>query len=279
MTPSLKTQAMLVSLNINKPQMTKKDRKATVDAELPNNASGAGKYIKMLYPKHLVEPITQVENQARAYVYSYTVPWNKGTQLLAATRYMEFAPKMAAFEIAFNQAVTAFLNNYANVLTEAQTQQGSLFDASEYPDLSELRSQFSMRTRYFPIADAGDIRLKVEADVIAAVKEQAEESIKLSLHESMREPYRRLFDAVERVYTQCNNPDSRIHDSLMTNLDHLLEVLPELNFTDDKQLDGLLERCRESISVHPETLRAEPEKKASVAAQAADIMKAMKAFV
>lgn len=276
---SLKDQAMLVSLNITKPQMTKKDKKATVDAEVANNASGAGAYVKRLFPKHLIDPIIQVENEARGYMYNYTLPWNKGLHLLPSTRYMEFAMQMRKHELAFSQAVTAFLNNYANVMVEAQKSQGQLFDASEYPDLSDLRERFSMRTRYFPIADTKDFRLEVEKEVMAEIRKEAEESMKDALAETMREPYRRLYEAVARIHTQCAKADSRIYDSLMDNLDHLLDILPALNFAGDKQLDELLEQCRETISVHPETLRTDPDIKASVAERAQTIMSRMAAFV
>jgi hypothetical protein len=278
MSTSLKSQAMLVSLSITKPKMTAKDHKATADAELANNAHGAGAYVKRLYPKHLIDPIVSVENEARGYVYSRTLPWNKGQQLLPSTRYMEFAAQMRKYETAFYQTVTAFLANYANVMQEAQKVQGTLFDASEYPDLSDIREQFTMRTRYFPLADASDFRLKVEAEVIEEIKREAEESMKDVLAESMQEPYRRLYEAVARIHTQCAKPESRIYDSLMNNLDELLDVLPDLNFVGDKKLDALLEECRASISVHPETLRTDPQAKQDVAERAKDILSKMSAF-
>jgi hypothetical protein len=269
---------MLVTLSINKPQMTKKDRKATVAAELANDAHGAGAYVKRLYPKHLIDPIVQVENEARGFLYNYTLPWNKGSHLLPSTKYMTFAMQMRKYETAFYQAVTAFLSNFANVITEAQASQGKLFDVTEYPDMSELREQFSMRVRYFPIADSGDFRLQVEREVMDDIKKEVEQSIKESLTECMQEPYRRLYEAVARIHTQCAKADSRIYDSLMENLDHLLDVLPELNFTGDKKLDELLEQCRETISVHPETLRTDPTIKATVADKAKSILEQMAAF-
>ena len=43
---SIKNNAFLVSLTVNKPQMTQKDIKATADAEFANSAHGAGQYRK-----------------------------------------------------------------------------------------------------------------------------------------------------------------------------------------------------------------------------------------
>lgn len=276
---SLKDQALLVSLSVTKPQMTKKDRKATADAEAANGAHGAGAYVKRLYPKHLIDPIVQVENEARGYMYSVTLPWNKGIQLLPSVKYMEFAERMRKYEVAFNQAVTVFLSNFANVLNEAKLAQGNLFDASEYPDLSELRQDFRFKAKYFPIADSNDFRLKVEQNVLSDIKREAEESMRLALTEAMREPYRRLFEALERIHTQCAKAETRIYDSLMDNLQELFRILPALNFTNDAKLNDLLTRCKDSIYVRPEVLRTDPHTKANVAERAKLIMEQMKGFI
>jgi hypothetical protein len=113
---------------------------------------------------------------------------------------------------------------------------------------------------------------------MAEIKQQAEENLQAALREAMQEPYKRLYEAVSRVYTQCAKADSRIYDSLMDNLDHLLDVLPELNFANDKELNQLLEQCRESISVHPESLRTDPDIKSGVAERAKAIMEQMARF-
>ena len=88
---TLKDNALLVSLTVRKPQLTKKDYKATADAEIANNAHGAGKYVKDLYPKHLIDPITQVESEARAYMYSRTLPWQANMHMLPSLEYIPFA--------------------------------------------------------------------------------------------------------------------------------------------------------------------------------------------
>jgi len=276
---TLKTQALLVSLSITKPQMTKKDHKGTFAAEAATNALNAGAYIKRLFPKHLIDPITSIEGEARSYLYAYTVPWNKGSQLLPSKRYMVFAAQMAKHELMFDQAVVVFLNNFVQVMTEAEQAQGDMFNANEYPDLSELRSRFSMHTRYFPIADMSDFRLEIEKEALADVKQQVRASIESALTESMKEPYERLFNAVSRIATQCSEPKARIHDSLMENLDELLDILPDLNFTNDRNLAALLEQCRTNISVMPETLRVEPGIRANVAKQAKEIADTMRAFM
>jgi hypothetical protein len=196
---SIKDHALLVSLTVSKPQMTAKDSKATHDAESANNASGAGHYRKDLYPKALVAPIVAIEAAARAYIASQTYMWNRGEYLLPTTRFMAFADRIAKFELEFNQSVTAFLNNWSNVMQLAQSYQGDLFDASAYPDLSDLKADFRFRVHYRPVTDAHDFRVDLQEEELDALRQSVEEATKDSLNSVLRQPLERLRDVVARL--------------------------------------------------------------------------------
>lgn len=276
---NLKDNALLVSLSVRKPQLTKKDYKATADAEIANNAHGAGKYVKDLYPKHLIDPITQVEAEARAYMYSRSVPWQGTTHMLPSIDYIPFALQMGKFTRAFDQSVTAFLSNYASALTAAQSMQGNMFNASEYPDLSELKGQFSLCVRYFPVSDHNDFRLKVSDTTLAELKASAEAQVRETMAEAALVPYQRLLTAVERVHVQCAKPSGKIYDTLMDNLSELVDILPALNFTGDQRLADLIDECKLKLVRNPNMLRVDPDAKQDTADEAKRIMDRMKAFL
>ena len=276
---TLKDNALLVSLSVRKPQLTKKDYKATADAEIANNAHGAGKYVKDLYPKHLIDPIVQVESEARMYLYSRSLPWQANMHLLPSKDYIPFALQMGKFGRAFDQSVTAFLNNYAMALSSAKDMQGDMFNASEYPDLSELKGQFSLCVRYFPVSDQNDFRLKVSDDTLAELKASAEAQVRETMAEAALVPYQRLLAAVERVHVQCSKPNGKIYDTLMDNLAELVDGLPALNFTGDKRLAGLIDECKAKLVRNPNMLRVDPEAKQDTADEAKRIMERMKAFI
>lgn len=206
---SIKDHALIVSLSIHKPQMTQKDHKATIDAEHANNAHGAGQYRKDLYPKHLIQPILTIESSARAYMETTTYPWNRGEYLLPTSRFMDFADRMGKYELEFNQAVTAFMNNWANVMDSAKLSQGALFDPQAYPDLSHLRAQFRFRVAYRPVTDAADFRVQMEADEIARLKEQAQAAMRESVDALMKEPLTRLREVVSRLVDVSGRQDRR----------------------------------------------------------------------
>ena len=207
---SIKDHAMLVSLSVNKPQMTQKDSKATSDAELANNAHGAGQYRKDLYPKSLVQPILTVESAARAYIESTTYMWNRGDYLLPASRFMEFAERMSKFEVEFNQTVTAFLNNWSNVMMRAQESQGALFNADAYPDLTEMRQDFRFRVLYRPVTDASDFRVQIQQEELDSLKAQVESATKESMNAMLRSPLARLKEVVAKLHDVTGREDRAV---------------------------------------------------------------------
>lgn len=276
---SIKNKMLMVALTVNKPQLTKTDRKGTAAAEDALDAHGAGKFVKQLYPKHLIDPIVQVEQEARAYLYANTRMWLKGVYLLPTTRYMKFAEQMGKYELAFNQSVTAFMNNINKVMTAAQESQGAMFDPSEYPDLTALRAEFSFQPRYFPFADVGDFDLDgMEQEQVEALKAEARLQYQAAFAESHKQLYTDLFSAVQRIVTQTGKAKGRIYDTLTSDLDHLIDVLPELNFMEDPDLNALVDECRK-IAVDPDMIRGEDGVRQRVHADAQDILAKMAGFM
>lgn len=196
---SLKQNAMIVSLTVGKPQMTKTDGRATQAAEQATNAHGAGHYRKDLYPNHLIKPIRAVESSARAYLESVSYSWGRGDFLLPSARFMEFAERMAQFELEFSQCVTAFLQNWVTVMDSARTTQGDLFNASDYPDLSDLRGRFRFSVQYKPVTDSGDFRIEMQDDEADTLRKQVEAQTKQQMDDLMRVPLERLREVVQRL--------------------------------------------------------------------------------
>lgn len=278
---SIKDHALLVSLTVSKPQMTAKDGKATRDAEDANNASGAGHYRKDLYPKALVAPIIAMEAAARAYIASQTYMWSRGEYLLPTTRFMTFADRIARFELEFNQSVTAFLNNWSNVMQIAERNQGDLFDASAYPDLSDLRADFKFRVNYRPVTDAGDFRVSLQDEELQALRESVEQSTKESVNAVLRQPLERLREVVSKLNEATKKQDRVVvnkktgvsdikspifRDSVVENL---MEEIRLLHDFADVLPDSVVLLAADVVNVtpHPDQLRVDPEKRKQVSVQ------------
>lgn len=283
---SIKNHALLVSLTVNKPQMTQKDSKATKDAEDANNANGAGHYRKDLYPKTLVHPIIAVESAARAYIDSKTYLWSRGEDLLPAIRFMDFADRMAKYEVEFDQCVTAFLNNWGNVMLKAQQDQGDLFDASIYPDLTELRSEFRFRVHYRPVTDMGDFRVSMQEEELDTLRQEVEDATKESINNMLRAPLERLKKVVAKLHevtskeerasvnkktgaTEIKSPIFR--DSVCENITEEINLLHDFADIMPEELLSLAKSIADNTP-HPQTLRDDPAKRKETNIQTAALL-------
>lgn len=289
---SIKDHALLVSLNVHKPQMTQTDRKATEDAEAANDAHGAGRYRKDLYPRALVQPIIAVESAARAYIDGTTYRWDRGWDLLPTMRFMTFAERMGKFELEFDQNVTAFLNNWTNVMQHAKDTQGGLFDPSVYPDLSSLRAQFRFKITYRPVTDIGDFRVSMQETELALLREQVEANTRDTMNSMMKAPLERLRKVVQRLAEVTGEPDRVVttktgvvttkapifRDSLVENvieeinlLHDFAEVLPTDVLSIGKTIIDTVPK--------PQTLRDDPEKRRETHVQSTALLATIDAML
>lgn len=271
---NIKDHALLVSLTVSKPQLTTKDDKATADAERANGASGAGQYRKDLYPKHLVAPILSVESSARAFVDQSTYPWNRGEHLLATERFFEFVDRMDKYKLEFDQAVTAFLNNWATVMRTAQDQQGALFNANEYPDVTALRKQFDMRLQFRAVTDASDFRVRLQEEDLERVRAAAEAQLMENVNDLLRAPLERLRETMQHLYDVTGKPGRVVatkqgateerppifRDSVVENISDEIAMLHDFAAM---LPDGHLALAKDVANAlpHPQQLRDDPAKR------------------
>lgn len=209
---SLKENALLVSLSVKKPQMTKVDAKGTNAAERANNAHGAGEYRKQLYPKHLVSPIRAIESAARAYMENEAYPWTRSKFILPNPRFMGFMDTMGKYELQFEQATTAFLQNWVNVLDEARRSQGDMFNDKDYPDVIELAKRFSFEVIVEPVTDSTDFRVQMQGDAAEALKARAEKQAQDRMNDLMAEPLKRLRTVISRLNETVGKEDRVVTD-------------------------------------------------------------------
>ena len=199
---------------------------------------------------------------------------------------MSFADRMGKYELEFNQAVTAFLNNWANVMARAQESQGALFDPNVYPDLTQLRSEFRFRVIYRPVVDANDFRVSMQEEELLRLKESAQQDALESFNTMMREPLVRLREVVAKLAEVACKSDRTVinkktgaeeirppifRDSVCENIIEEIALLRD--FAEFMPLEVLKVADTVAGTVPtPQELRDDPEKRADVGRQAATLV-------
>lgn len=285
--------AMLTRLRVNKPQMTKQDDAATSAVDAAFGSNGAGRYRKDLYPKHLIDPILAIEAQARAYVRSQTRPFGHGeVYLLPNRRIMTYLDMMGKYELAFKQTVTAFLNNWANVLMQAEQQQGALFNKGEYPDVSNLAGRFTFEYPLLPIGNIDDTVLsELDEAATASIVAKAQADERAANEAIVKDAVADLRTQVERIITQTTvhtlvnkkgdtvERTKKIYDSLTADIGNLIGVLQDLDAgSADPVLQGVLDQADMHLTIPADALRNDLEVCRITKNKAEEILKAMEAF-
>jgi len=274
-----------VSLTVRKPQLTAKDEKATTDAEVANNASGAGQYRKDLYPKHLIAPIQEVESAARAFIARNTLEG-----VLPAVKFMSFADQIAPYEVQFNQAVTVFMQNITNVMTEAQKHQGDMFDPSLYPDTAALRARFSWELRYDTVADnskfaqiLAPMDAAAQARLTAAITQQVsteQESLTAAAMAKLKEVVAHMAVATARpdravVNKKHGGIDVRppiFRASLVDNIKEVTDLLQGYAAALPTDVLDVMTKATTLTAANSETLKNDPDKRKQVQVQSSALL-------
>jgi len=242
---SIASSAVLVELNISVWPANKVDREMT---ETVNANASAVRDASQTRKNLFAGPSLRKDNEKlaariRLYHNQHTLPWaDKGQRLLPTKLFMEYKQTMNNYEAQFNQMCNNFFIAYPQLVTEAQVHLGTMYRASDYPDIADVQMKFGFRMAIDPIPESGDFRLDISAQDLEEMKQNYEAKFDERLAEAMRTPWERLHEvlsAMSKKLTDEEGDDNkkRYHDSLVTNAQDLCELLTKMNITNDPKLE------------------------------------------
>jgi hypothetical protein len=273
---SLSSRAMLYRLSIGVWSARKHDREASDEiAELHGAQKDAGRYNKLLVPAKALAEIRKIVSAARKEHYFFTLPWSDNSyRILSSAAYMEHTEKMRRHLGLFTPAIQRLEEIFEDIVAQEKIRLGTLFKAEDYPGIrddggrvkllfpEEFRAKYSFETNVVPLPDAGDFRVALGDEEKQRLQRQITASVQASLQVASRELWQRLYAAVTHMSERLKaykvteeGVENKFHDTLVTNLVKLVDVLPKLNITNDANLDRLAEQVRASLLVDPKELR------------------------
>lgn len=243
---SISASALLVELNISVWPATKIDRETTDQVNTSASAvRDASQTKKNLFAgTSLRKDIEKLAARIRLYHNQRTLPWaDKGERMLPTALFMEYKQTMNAYEQTFEAMCNNFFVEYPRLVTEAQQHLGTMYRASDYPDLTDVRLKFGFRRTVKPVPEAGDFRLDIPANDLEEMRAEFVSQQDEKLAEAMRAPWERLHTMLvgisEKLTDAEGDEDSkkRYHDTLITNPLELCDLLTKLNVTKDPKLE------------------------------------------
>lgn len=281
-------RAMIMSLNISRWMGRRLDKEASQRVtEEAGARADAARVNKHLVPKEALAPITTAENALRDHFYTNTLPWrDNGGRLLSRKLFTAFIEKHERLHAEFDEAVDRFLTkDYPEARAQAEFRMGDLFKPDDYPSPGTLRDKFRVTLDFEPVATSNDFRVQLDAEHVARVTSSMEEAITRRIQNAQADVWRRLLERVGSYAERLShvNEDGKpgiFRDSLVDNLEELVEMIPGLNVLDDPRIEEIRQQIIDKLSGHePNEIRKDPELREELAGEAKAIVDQMQGFM
>jgi hypothetical protein len=111
----------------------------------------------------------------------------------------------------------------------------------------KLRKRFGVKLELLPIPSGNDFRVQMSAEEQARVAREIDTNVRESLTRGTEDLWRRLREVVSHMVDRLNEPASRFHATLVTNVFDIVELLPRLNVNGDAELNRFAEQARQRL--------------------------------
>jgi hypothetical protein len=276
-------KAMLVAVHISAWTATKHDKDVSRKVADQHGAhENAGRYNKKLLQQAAkLDAIRTLAGQIRTHVYKITLPWSdEGYRILPASLYFQLAEQMKEFERQFYTAVDEFLAEYPAYIEQVRPALSGLFRPEDYPEPKKIREKFELRLEVKPIMTGEDFRVKLSEEHRARISREIDADLRKLLAKGTQELWLRLRKLVDHMVTRLQQPDGRLYASVVENIVDLINVLPDLNLTNDPALNAFVEEIRTRLcATSAKELKANDLLRTTTAQEAADIASRMAAHM
>jgi len=262
---SLTTKTMLVKLTIEMLGTSGKDNSTTVlvNNHLQTNQN-AGYYKKCKLDNESIKDVKSTAEAARKIHKELTRPFGDDKwRLLPAVRVKEWTTEIRAAKRAFEYAVSDLNPRWPAIIATQKkrlTSINSMFDPNDYPFVKkdnnpdgyiiepnvDLSKYYIFNEDMQAMPDKGHLILDIEADLIKEIKNQMAKNHEQKMRDSKLELWRRLIEPVENMANICIN-DKKVFASLTQNIEKELDILADLNVTNDIDLTNAINDVRKNL--------------------------------
>jgi hypothetical protein len=283
---ALASNYMLVDMQLRSQSFKRVDRGASDELLAAKGSTrDGGAFVKNLLASagQELKAVHQMGNALRTFVYTHTLPWSssdgakRGDRIVATVKAMGFLTELNSLKREYDRSVLALAAVWDQRVQEAQHNLGALADPGDYPTASQLPSMFSMSVDLKPIPAVSDFsRLNIPAELAQALQARSAASEAVYMANAMNDLRDRFVEELTRMHKQLSKhgagEKTRLYDSLVTNLQTLVDMAEHMNLTGNAKLDELVEKIKYSLLGRPVEAYKED---LPLAATTADIAKSL----
>ena len=151
-------------------------------------------------------------------------------------------------------AVRNLIDNWPHIKMEAQRLNGALYDESEYPSQHQLEERYAFDYEVETVPTAGDFRVAVSGIEQARITQQMERRMAEKIKATQTDLAARIRDAVghmaERLRAYTGTREGAFRDTLVPNVESVIDLVRSLNITGDPELTALADQMRRDLTAH-----------------------------
>jgi len=204
---------------------------------------------KKLLESDELNAVNKVLHEARAFLDSHALPapLKKGVYMIPLEYVDKVNARLLELQQEHTKAIKCFAGEYESSIEAAKKRLGSLFDASDYMSVQELRRAFSMSWSYVSF-DVPVSLEKVNKEIWEDEQHKAEKTWNDArdawqglLREQMQELVAHL---VERLSPSKDGKKKIFRDSALGNLEEFLGTFDPRNIANDEQMKSIVGKVR-----------------------------------
>lgn len=271
----LSEKAMIVRLATSGWSGRITDKVATTELiENKNAEQDAASVTKALINKEHLKRIREIVSGMKKYHNEQTMPWdNNGGRLLPSTEFNAYTMKFRESQRELESAVETFIQNYPGYISEAEGRLGDLFSTDDYPPASEIEDKFMIDSAFEKVPEAGDFRVDIPEHEQERIRSQIESRVEEKHATSMKRLWTRMFKAVEHMNDRLSDSDAIFRNTLVENVEQLVDILPRLNILEDQTLTDMTNELKESLcGYEPDDLRKNDVLRSELAEKSGEVM-------
>lgn len=269
---SLKERVMIVNLSISQWGARKYDKNASREIEQLHNAVDAGRFNKVLIKSDTLEEIQKTAGKARSFHYEATLPWgDNGDRILSTENYFNYLKEISGLKMEFGRLVEQFVQEYKDEIERSRQRLGSLFNEQDYPHPDMIKDKFNLKPLFMPVAEADDFRINISDSMLEAMKNQIGAELNSRVERATNSIIERARETVQKMIDTLSEPGKVFRDSLVGNVEELVETIPMLNFNDDQHVKDVAEMLK-SLIVDPTLLRGNDSFRQEINTKAKEIL-------
>lgn len=280
---SLENRAMIAVLSMGQWSARKMDKRETAAvAAKHGTAIEVGSYWKSVLPfTKSLDDIHKKSGAIRTFHYANTAEWGiEGQRIFKSSHFLTYGAGMRTHLAERARLVRAFLPQYPHLQQLARNTLNGMYNDDDYPSPDEVERKFHAKVSYMPVATAGDWRVELADSEMDELRMQLTADIQESCGVAMKDVWQRLYKVVKHAADTLADPKAKgWKDTLILNPLELCKLLPNLNLTDDPNLEAMRNEVEGVFAAHSiEAIRQPGVTRNETVAKLADVMSKMGAF-